>query len=919
MFRNSRYVRGLLLALTLLLAAQGAWAAGTIAGVVLDARTGLPVRGATLSIDGTDVTVNADFNGVFAAPLEAGSYTVVVTAEGYETSKVTDVVVADGATKNFSALLTPIGDAEGDSVGAIAESITVEAAADAATEAAMLAERRSASQIIDNIGAEEMAKNTGSDAAGALKRVTGISLQDDKYVFVRGLGERYSNTTLNGSKVPTVEFDKKVVPLDMFAADLLEKVTVAKSYTPDQPGDFVAGVVELETKNFPPNQRVSIGVSAADNSVTTGESTLEYPGGLSSSGAGGQGLPSGIPDERLTRFNFFTGEGFTNDELEEFGELFIGNWSPGAEDSASFNQGLKLSYGNSLDRFGMVLSGTWGKDVSNRDEVRNYYSVGSNTILRRDNYTLDVGEETVRQSLAGNFALRLGDNGQVSLKALNTGLSNGEGRFQEGFYADGGVDIENSVVRYQDQEVSSYQLAGDHFLGSLGDAGSLIEWKGSLSEATVEENRREVMYEIFGEERILSNLSNSGFLFFNDQTDDLNDGRLDWTSMFAGDRAFGSIKAGVAYTEGERDFDARRFELRQRRTFGIDLALPPEELYVEDNIGDAFQLREVTNATDAYTGTFDTSGAYAMADYSRGKWRVIGGVRYEDWEQEIVTFARGADEATLTNLGEEDVLPSLSLVYDLGNNMAVRGSASRTVNRPDFREVAPFSFTQVLGGFRIIGNPDLVRAEIDSLDLRWEWFPSGGEVIAASVFYKDFTDPIEAVIIPAVEETQTYQNNSGATNQGFELELRKRLGFFGDAFDTVTAILNYTFVDSEIEFDTELTQFTNPTRALAGQPDNVVNLVLEWAPRSAKTSVRLLYNFVDDKVFLGGIEGLPDILEEARSTVDLTWRYSFQRGVSVKASGTNLFNEEREWTQSGELYRFYEPGRTFSLSFGLSL
>ena len=920
MSRSSRYVRGALLALSLLLAAHAAWAAGSVAGVVLDARTGLPVRGATLTVEGTDVSIDADFNGVFAASLAAGTYTVLVAADGYETSRITDVVVTDGGTRNFSALLNPTGDAEGDGVGAIAETITVEAAADAATEAALLAERRSASQIVDNIGAEEISKNTGSDAAGAIKRVTGISLQEDKYVFVRGLGERYSNTTVNGSKVPTVEFDKKVVPLDMFAADLLEKVTVAKSYTVDQPGDFVAGVIELETKNFPPNQRFSIGISAADNSVTTGEPILEYPGGLSSSGSGGQALPSGFPDERLVRFNFFTQEGFTDEELEDFGEMLLGNWSAAPDDSASYNQGLKLSYGNSFDRFGLVLSGTWSDDHDSRQEIQNFYSSGSGGVLLRDNFTLDVGEETVKQSLMGNFAVRLGNNGQVSLRALQTGLSNSEARFQQGFLADAISDIEDTVLRYQDQEVTSYQMSGDHFLSDVSGSGSLFEWKGSISDAEVEENRREVLYEIDGDERFLSVLGNSGFLFYNDQTDELNDGRIDWTTMFSAERGFGSFKFGAAYTEGDRDFAARRFQIRQRFVRTLDLSLPPEELYIPENIGLLFQVREVTNATDGYTGTFDTTGFYGMGDFSRGRWRIIGGLRSEDWQEEIVTVSRQAvdDEPTITAVGEKDLLPSISMVYDLGNNQSLRASASRTVNRPDFRELAPFGFTQVLGGFNIVGNPELQRAEIDSFDLRWEWFPSGGEVLAASLFHKDFTDPIEAVIVPAVEDTQTFQNNGGATNQGFELEVRKRLGFLAEALDTVTAIVNYTFVDSEIEIDPSITLLTNPKRPLTGQPDNVVNVVLEWSPRTINSSVRLLYNFVDDKVFLGGVQGLPDILESARSTVDLTWAYSFPQGVSLKLSGTNLLDEEKEWTQADRVYRLYETGRTFGLSLGYS-
>ena len=211
-----------------------AFADGVVTGVVLDGRSGTPLRGATVTFEGTDLVVTTDLNGIFTANLPPGTLVATVTSEGYEAQKLIDIEVVDNQTINLSAVLSPLGGSE--RVGtSVSDEITVEATAIEATETALLAERRSSAQIVDNIGAIEISKNSGSDAAGALKRVTGISLQDNKYVYVRGLGDRYSNTQLNGSKIPTTEFEKKVVPLDLFPAELLEKVTVSKSYTVDQP------------------------------------------------------------------------------------------------------------------------------------------------------------------------------------------------------------------------------------------------------------------------------------------------------------------------------------------------------------------------------------------------------------------------------------------------------------------------------------------------------------------------------------------------------------------------------------------------------------------------------------------------------------------------------------------------------------
>ena len=289
-----------------------AQAQSTLTGAILNGLNGQPIRGATVQIENAEATSQSDVDGIFRISLAAGSYSLIVRKPGFETVKVTNVELADGASETVSVVLMPAQDAppspkpdleasEGssfsggesdDSTAILSETITVTESAASSSESALLTERKRAAQISDGIGKEEIGKITGSDAAGVLKRVTGVSLQDDKYAYVRGLGDRYSQTTLNGSKLPSTEFERKGVPLDLFPADLLEKITVSKSYTVDKPGDFAAGLVELVTREFPPRQVLSIGLGLGSNSETTGDPTYEYAGGLSFSGSGGQPLPS---------------------------------------------------------------------------------------------------------------------------------------------------------------------------------------------------------------------------------------------------------------------------------------------------------------------------------------------------------------------------------------------------------------------------------------------------------------------------------------------------------------------------------------------------------------------------------------------------------------------------------------------------
>ena len=898
-------------------------ATGTIDGVVLNGVNGMPVPGAVLTIEGTDFTTTTNLDGLFRAEAPPGTHVITVTKDSFAAQQIADVAVADGEVAPFSVVLMPATES-GTTDATFAETITVITEADAASEAAVLLERRQAAEITDLIGEEEFSKNPGGDAAGVLMRVTGVSVQDGKYVYVRGLGDRYSNTTLNGSKMPSTEFEKKVVPLDLFPADLLDKVAVSKSYRVDKPGEFAAGSVDMVTKNFPAQQTLSIGLSAGRNSETTGEDFLTAAGGLSTSGSGGQPLPGSIPDESLVRFSNFTGEGFTPDELEQFGEDLIGLWSPaGSFDPANYDSGdpewgIDLGYGKTFDKLGIVLAATSSNDFANRFEERNFYSVANDRLIPNEDYRLDYSTEEVKSGLVGNFSYALSGNNRLELRSVLTNLSTSEGRFQEGFFSDLADDIRDYRISYQDQEIRNLQLQGEHFLPEVFADGSLLEWRFGESTATTEENRRQALYlEGTDGQYFLTDNAQSGFMFFNDLEDDLTEAAVDWSTFFAG-KVTGTIKFGFNQTQNDRIFDARRLRYFHRNTSGIDLTARPEDTFTAENIGpNGFELEEITRATDSYDGDHEVMAAYGMVDAAWGDWRLIGGIRYEDSQLEVVTLDRSDPNQTpiATLLDEQETPFSFSLVRKLRDDMNLRFVVSETLNRPSFRELAPFTYTHIVGGYAVQGNPELVSATIGSLDARWEWFPGPTEVLAASVFFKDFDKPIERVVIPGAEFLETFANAESAENFGFELEARRNLGALAEALEEFTAVLNFTWVDSEITVDPDLPA-TNATRPLVGQPDTVINAVLEWDRPESGSLVRLLFNQTGEKVAIAGSFGLPDVIEESRDTIDLIYIQRFAERFKVKLSARNLLDERWEWTQGGEPFRGYDKGR--SLSMGLS-
>jgi outer membrane receptor protein involved in Fe transport len=964
-----------------LLAATVAYADGTVSGVVIDGFTGQPVVGASLTLEGSDIVIKSGVGGGFAGTAPAGTYSVLVTRNGFDPQRVEGVVVEDGGVADFAVVLLPseggdsvaeptpegadvatedagdpvstgtTGDA-GDAVGGADVATTtatssaafvgeIEVTADpvTSTQAALLSERKNAAQISDAIGKEEMKKNTGSAAADVVKRVVGISVQNDKYVFVRGLGDRYSNTSLNGSKIPSTEFDKKVVPLDLYPADLLEKVKVSKSYTVDKPGDFAAGLVEMETLDFPVQQSASVGFSAASHSVTTGETFGEYAGGLSFGGDGGQPLPD-LPQDSLTRQNPLTGVGYTPEELQAFGLQILEAgpvWTAdggaarfpfaGSAGDAPFDSGFNASYGNTFGRLGLVISGTYDHEYRTTEEEQNFYRFSTsspNNQFLADYYDFDRDTEKVTTGIVGNLAYRFSDNHHLKFRSILSTISTAQTRLQEGTSSDFGAEIRDYKVEYRNQETETFQLSGEHFF-EVGALGSLLEWRGAFSQAVTDSDLRFSLY-LDRTNNGLFNLTDNAqslFIYTNDLEDNLDDYGVDWTTFLSGGNWFGSLKGGVAFTSNTRDFAGRRLRFRPRSTSGIDLTQSPEQILVPENIApNRYEIEEITRPTDFYNGDQEIAAAYAQFDWTHQRWRVIGGVRFEASDLEVLTLDRqNPDEPPISSLIEDrDWLPALSVVYKLTDAQNLRVSASRTVNRPEFRELAPFRFKPIAGGLEQTGNPDLVSASINSFDARWEWFPSAGDVIAASLFYKDFTDPIEAVQVSGAALTETFQNAESATNQGFELEFRRNLGAWSESLDAFTVILNYSFIDSQISLGSNTIQ-TNLDRPLVGQPDHVGNVVLEWFQAEWASTIRVLYNYTGEKVAYAGTNGLDDVVEDPRGTLDIVYRQGFRLfGVdwTVKLAGENLTEESRDWTQGGELWRGWNPGRKVGLSLGVN-
>jgi TonB-dependent receptor len=900
-----------------------------VTGVVKDESNNITLPGVPVEVAGGE-TVYTDVDGRYVLDLAPGAHELNVAMEGYETRTIKVDVPAGSRAIDANVGLTMSRFAE-------TVQVTASGAVDAVTSSAeaQIAERRSAPVITDNLGSQDMKQNADSDAASAMSRVTGMSVVDSQYVFVRGLGERYSNTTLSGSTLPTTEPDKKVVPLDLFPAGLLDSVQVSKSYSPDKSADFAGGLVQIQPLKFPNRPVLDFGYEGSFYTTATGKGIPLSPvSGRDFLGFdnGARALPAGIPDSKIVRQGLYTPDvGYNPDQITAFGRQFANTWRPAVSDGAP-GQMFTGVFGNRFGKFGIVTSVRHSYKEQFVEEQRAFYRIGDSAddLEAVSNYQMQYGTQKAQLGAVANIAYQFSSSNRLAFENFYSHSGRDEGRFFEGPNTENNFYYFNNRIQYIEEGLISSAFAGDHFLRGLGN--SRIDWRVNFAQANRDEpDLRETLYQSAFQPGtllpvttppVLADESQSGFRMFNTLDDETLDANFNWSSFNSTGSRPTQYKFGLNYVDRQRDFESRRFRFipvvltkSDPPVLQFNPTLEPEQLYTQQNIGTAFRFNEETRPVDAYAGDQTTISGYGMVDIAfSANTRLNGGARVERFEQVVDTFDPfGLFVRTITAENKNtDVFPAINLVQSFSGNQNLRLSYSTTVNRPEFRELAPFEFTDVVGSRATRGNPDLDRALIQNVDARWEKFPGGRGILAVSSFFKYFDSPIERVVIAGAQPITTFQNAEKARNFGVELEAAHDFGsgFFVNA--------NYTWVDSKITLSPEQrTVQTSLERPLAGQSNNLFNVTSEYA-RSGFTA-RLLVNFVGDRISDVGSNQAPDIVEEGRETVDVVVTQKFGARFTLRLSGENLTDAQYLFTQGNQDQRRYKLGRTIGVAFSYNV
>lgn len=877
---------------------------GRIVGRLIDKDTGRPIASARVSILGQQAWVETNLDGRYRTqPIAPGTYSVRAFFIGYKSAQRDSVRVLANqtATADFVMEQTPFE---------LEEIVVVTQATDrAATEAGMLAMQQAAPTVMDGISAETISRSPDSDAGEAITRVTGASVVGDKFVYVRGLGERYGNTLLNGVELPSPEPLKKVVPLDLFPSSLLESIITTKAGRPDRPGDVTGAGVEITTKEFPENPVLQMSVSTEYNSVASFETVALGPRSLGDRlGFDGSGrTPSG-------RFPIPTDGGV---DFERFAESLRGVWTPSGE--APLNYGLGLNMGGLIASGDNPLGGVFAINYGSKTEF--VPERLSRLVRTTDPAELPVQEYRYRQTTAVvdwgavlNFTRRLGGSGKISWRNLYS--RNAEELFLDyrGINRDA-TQTDNShgyQVQYIKRDLFQTQLAGDHLIAPI--LNSRIEWKTSFAVAHRDEpENRTLLYTVNpdGSESFINGLAN--FFFFRFLNDRILTGQLDWAIPLSLRNSHDTeFKVGVMYRRKRRDFQASSYALQTSDTFDPTvLGLPPERLFSPEILGSELVMfrnngpgLNGAGVDPSYKWMDDLYAGYLMLDVIPvPRVRLVGGVRVEDWRLRLDNSGQGATSVVRNNL---DPLWSANLTLSLSDRMNIRASAFRSVARPEARELSLGYYVPVAGECGYYGNDQLLRSSIYNGDVRWEWFPAAGEIVSLTGFFKHFDKPIFEQIgfSTATSCNIRYFNAEQARNYGLELEFRKGLGFLAGGLRNVSLGANFTYVSSEA-----IDRFENATigtierrREFVGQSPYLVNLSLRYDDYDSGLNGSVLLNYYDDRILRYGettvatggptpeVISIPDIIEKGRATLDAKLSKRFG-AMTFSLSGKNLLDQ----------------------------
>ena len=866
-----------------------------------------PIAGARVFVRGQSLDLKTDKKGFVSLTLPEGEQTLSLIHSDFSSQTIKVNVVANESVNKFIEM-TP--------AAMELEEFVVLAPHVEGSVASVIAAERTSDAVGNVLGSEQFSKSGDSSVASALKRVSGITVVGGKYIYVRGLGDRYSTVMLNDMHVPSPEPTKRVVPLDIFPTSMVDSITIQKSYTADLPASFGGGTVLIKSKEIPEKDDgyASLGLEVIVNNAT-GREGLTNPD---------NSLP--IPGSVLAQGNSAGGTALTND---------VRTYRTLNRESTTLNPGgkIEVSAGRSFsvsDDLVLGASGTvYYKNVADYDQTTyNKYFYDPNTQEVFHDNTTNADITTLHTELSGmlNIGAEYFEHNKIKYTFFTSQHTSDRTNYSHIDYTGATEDREKTYLEYVEKGLTSNQLSGVNDLRFSNTTSGyfdnlVIDWAAENSTAKRDEPGT-VEYNYLHQTSGL-NWDRKNWYYYFVLDDEVKNYRADFSLPFEFNGNDNYTQAGVFIYNKTRTFDSRRYNMRSNNFSNIT-----EDM---DTIYDTYANDLVFSAAyredDSYTASQDVTAFYLKQLISvTHDIDVVASVRYENSTQQLT------DTVAHTPLETADMFPSLGLTYRFDNDdMQIRASYASTISRPDFREFSNSRYKDPVTENIVFGNPDLKATYINHLDLKYEWYMSADQVFSFALFAKQFTDPIEKVI--KLDDSQdnifqeTYQNADSALSYGFEVDYRKRFGFISSSLDNLLFATNVAIIQSNITLNTDpnnafTSRLTTKERAMQGQSPYVANFTLGYDNPDTGDSALFLFNQIGERIVSLGTDNNKDIYEQPFAKLDFTTQFKINNyyfkdsdfTYSIKFKAQNLLDSEIKFTQGELTTATTKPGREYSLS-----
>ncbi len=914
---------------------------GIVAGNIIDGDyNNEPLAFANILVKGTTIGTTSDFDGKYQLKLDDGTYTIIYSFVGYQTKEISDVVIKANQVVNLDVTLNTNS----------LEQVVITTSIKRNTENAVLNIQKKSVTLLDGLSAENIKSSGAGDLASAVKSVPGVSVEGGKYVYVRGLGDRYTKSTLNGVDIPGLDPDRNTIQMDIFPTNILDNIIVIKSAAAEYPADFTGGVVDIVTKDFPTKFEATLSLGMGYNPDM--HFNKNY---LSSSGSETDfwAYDNGTRDVPINRYQPIPGTfenkillnsltGRFDSELRAKKETSKPNFDLGFSIGDQFDLGdskkigylATFSYKNTTEFYENRIDGVYevdGQDKSNNNLLVNRISNGSEGI----NTVLING-------LAGVTLKTKNSKYKVNLLHIQNGESTGGFYTQQIAQAGAGQGLEpitKDAITYTESSVTNLLINGTHSFGANNDWD--FDWKFSPTFSKVYDKDHKItplQENQAGNYIISASASTFPIRIWRFLKEENWVGKVDLSKKY---ELFGrpaKVKFGGGHTYKFRDFSIDDFTFKNNGAAVVngnpDNLLTPENLWSRDNPDGTYLISgDIFNPNDAYEGEQHISSTYISNEFNISEdFKSILGLRAENF----TSYYTGQNNTTVYDrtkiLDEYDLFPSANLIYAVSESSNIRGSYYRTTARPSFKEASLSKIFDPITDRLFIGNLNLKPTYVNNIDLRFENFGKGSQMFAVSAFYKKFKDPLEKAFFASAPRQLTIDNLGSAKVYGGEIEFRKHLGFITEGLSNLKFTLNASYTKSELTMSDEEYisrqanardgEIIDKKRDLQGQSPFLINASLNYSDDNNGFQTGLFFNMQGKTLEVVGLGGVPDVFTKPFESLNFTLNKAFgeNKKSSIDIKVKNILGSKKKsvyqsFKAQDQIFSLRSPGTEFSIGY----